>query len=100
MSPRTSPAAVGHQAILASAGTGKTHALAHRYIGLLGRGVEADRICALTFSRKAASEIFDNIAGYLVKAARSPDTARQTGSHAGLAALTSSYCRWMSAARR
>ncbi len=77
-----------HQAILASAGTGKTHALAHRFIGLLGRGVEADRICALTFSRKAATEIFDNIAGYLVEAAQCPDAARKTGSHAGLAGLT------------
>ncbi len=79
---------LSHLAILASAGTGKTHALAHRYISLLGRGVEADRICALTFSRKAATEIFDNIVGYLVKAAQSPAAARQTGEHAELAGLT------------
>lgn len=77
-----------HLAILASAGTGKTHALAHRYIGLLGRGIEADRICSLTFSRKAATEIFDSIVGCLVKAARSPEAARQTASHAGLEGLT------------
>jgi ATP-dependent helicase/nuclease subunit A len=77
-----------HLAILASAGTGKTHALAHRYIGLLGRGVEADRICALTFSRKAATEIFDTIVAYLVKAAQSPAAAKETGRHSELAGLT------------
>jgi ATP-dependent exoDNAse (exonuclease V) beta subunit len=75
-------------AILASAGTGKTHALAHRYIGLLGRGVDADRICALTFSRKAATEIFDSIVATLVKATRSPLAARTTGLQAGLEGMT------------
>ncbi|MFO7536157.1 MAG: UvrD-helicase domain-containing protein [Kiritimatiellia bacterium] len=79
-----------HLAILASAGTGKTHALAHRYIGLLGRGVDADRICSLTFSRKAATEIFDSIVACLVKAALSPEAARQTAGHAGLEGLTTS----------
>lgn len=77
-----------HLAILASAGTGKTHALAHRYIGLLGRGVDADRICALTFSRKAATEIFDSIVAALVKAAHSPQSARTTGKLAGLDGMT------------
>jgi ATP-dependent exoDNAse (exonuclease V) beta subunit len=51
----------GHRAISASAGTGKTFALAHRYLALMCAGVAPDRICALTFSRKAAGEIFDKI---------------------------------------
>jgi ATP-dependent exoDNAse (exonuclease V) beta subunit len=55
----------GNCAISASAGTGKTWALAHRYLALLAAGVPPDRICALTFSRKAAGEIFDAIVARL-----------------------------------
>ncbi len=57
-----------HLALMASAGSGKTFRLAHRYIALLLSGVEPSRICALTFSRKAAGEIFDNIVKYLYQA--------------------------------
>jgi ATP-dependent helicase/nuclease subunit A len=42
-----------HEAISASAGSGKTFQLAHRYLRLLAHGVPPDRIVALTFSRKA-----------------------------------------------
>lgn len=56
-------------AISASAGTGKTFRLAHRYLGLMAAGVSPDRICALTFSRKAAGEIFDKIVAHLCMAA-------------------------------
>ncbi len=59
-----------NMAISASAGSGKTFRLAHRYMGLLARGIPPDRICALTFSRKAAGEIFDSIVRYLTRAAR------------------------------
>ncbi len=69
---------IGHQAISASAGSGKTFQLAHRYIRLLAGGVTPDRIIALTFSRKAAGEIFDSIIEYLCKAASSPDDAAKT----------------------
>jgi ATP-dependent exoDNAse (exonuclease V) beta subunit len=61
---------VRNRAIAASAGTGKTFRLAHRYLGLLAAGVEPDRICALTFSRKAAGEIFDKIVDRLCRAAQ------------------------------
>ncbi len=71
-------------AIAASAGSGKTFALAHRYIGLLLQGVEPERIVALTFSRKAAGEIFDSIVHYLVEAATSDREARRMGDHIGL----------------
>jgi len=61
--------AVRHEAVSASAGSGKTYRLARRYIALLAAGVEPERICALTFSRKAAGEIFDAIVEHLAGAA-------------------------------
>ena len=60
---------IRNRAISASAGTGKTFRLAHRYIGLMAAGVPPDRICALTFTRKAAGEIFDKIVALLTEAA-------------------------------
>lgn len=71
---------LGHQAIAASAGSGKTFQLAHRYIRLMANGVQPERIIALTFSRKAAGEIFDSIIKYLREAAASPERAQQTAS--------------------
>ncbi len=70
-----------HQAISASAGSGKTYRLAHRYIRLLAEGVPPDRICALTFSRKAAGEIFDSIVEYLCKASADPKRAAETANN-------------------
>ena len=67
-----------NRAISASAGTGKTFRLAHRYIGLLAAGVSPDRICALTFSRKAAAEIFDKIVEQLCAAATNQKQRIQT----------------------
>ncbi len=76
---------IRHEAIMASAGSGKTFQLAHRYIRLLAYGVKPDRIIALTFSRKAAGEIFDSIIKYLCLAASSEkeagDTAERIGNH-------------------
>ncbi len=70
-------------AIGASAGSGKTFALAHRYIGLLLRGAPPEKIVALTFSRKAAGEILDAIVGYLIRAASCERTAREVGERVG-----------------
>ena len=72
---------IGHKAILASAGSGKTFQLAHRYIRLLAdehETITPDRICAMTFTRKAAGEIFDSVAGYLRQAASDPAVAQIT----------------------
>ena len=66
----------GHRAITASAGSGKTFQLAHRYLELLAGGAAPEEIVALTFSRKAAGEIFDSVVTYLCKAALSDDEAR------------------------
>lgn len=76
-----------HEAILASAGSGKTFELAHRYIRLLALGVQPERIIALTFSRKAAGEIFDSIITHLSEATRSLDAARRTAERIGLPSL-------------
>lgn len=62
-------------AISASAGTGKTWALSHRYIALMAAGVPPESICALTFSRKAAGEIYESIVDRLCLAA-TDDAAR------------------------
>ena len=66
---------IQHEAILASAGSGKTFQLAHRYIRLLANGVEPNRIIAITFSRKAAGEIFTAIVTHLRTAAASDTEA-------------------------
>ncbi len=68
---RASP---GHLAILASAGSGKTTRLTQRYIRLLADKdlkLTPGRICALTFTRKAAGEIFDKIVEFLCDGASS-----------------------------
>ena len=66
---------LGHKMILASAGSGKTYALTHRYVQLLALGAPPERIVALTFTRKAAGEFFDEILKKLARAASEPDFA-------------------------
>ena len=60
---------ITHKAISASAGSGKTFQLIRRYIGILCHDVAPEKIIAMTFTRKAAGEIFDGIVGVLCKAA-------------------------------
>ncbi|MCC5840339.1 MAG: UvrD-helicase domain-containing protein [Opitutales bacterium] len=72
-----------HEMILASAGSGKTHTLAVRYIRLLAQGADPRRIVALTFTRKAAGEFLARILQRLAAAASDPTQAaalaRETG---------------------
>ena len=64
--------------IEASAGTGKTQALAERLIELLGREVKPQEIVALTFSRAAAGEIFERFVTLLAdRAKEDPEAARK-----------------------
>ncbi|MEO1831054.1 MAG: UvrD-helicase domain-containing protein, partial [Akkermansiaceae bacterium] len=59
--------------ILASAGSGKTYQLGNRVIGKIGKeGVEAERIVALTFTRKAAGEFADSVLTKLAKGCSDP----------------------------
>jgi ATP-dependent exoDNAse (exonuclease V) beta subunit len=57
-----------HVMILASAGSGKTYALTNRFVELLAAGAAPERIVALTFTRKAAGEFFDEILKKLARA--------------------------------
>lgn len=66
-----------HEMILASAGAGKTYALTRRFVRLLAAGAEPERIVALTFTRKAAGEFFDQILQQLATAAVDPAQARK-----------------------
>lgn len=68
----------GNLLIRASAGTGKTYALATRYLRLmLLDEVKPEKIVALTFSRAAAQEIYTKILERLWKAATSEDGAKE-----------------------
>ncbi len=66
-----------HKVISASAGAGKTFQLTNRYIGLLVKGVAPESIVALTFTRKAAGEIFDRILLRLADAAASDEKLKK-----------------------
>ena len=47
--------------VVAGAGTGKTHILITKYIDLLERGYNSSDILAITFTRKAASEMKERV---------------------------------------
>lgn len=64
-----------HEMILASAGSGKTFALTDRFVALLAGGAKPERIMALTFTRKAAGEFFDEILKKIAGAAADPAQA-------------------------
>jgi ATP-dependent helicase/nuclease subunit A len=69
--------------ILASAGSGKTYALTNRFVELLARGASPEKIVALTFTRKAAVEFFDEILNKLAGAASDADIAARIASDIG-----------------
>jgi ATP-dependent helicase/nuclease subunit A len=81
-----------HQRIIANAGSGKTHRLTTRYIELLERGVSAEHIVALTFTRKAAGEFLDAIFNRLLKASASDVEARALARETGMPRLTPQRC--------
>lgn len=56
--------AMGHNLIIASAGTGKTSTIVARIAHLLNSGIKADKILLLTFTNKAASEMIERLSRY------------------------------------
>lgn len=72
---------IRHEMILASAGSGKTHALVNRYLKLLAMGESPARIIALTFTRKAAGEFLQKIFLRLTEAASDPRAASTLSGH-------------------
>ena len=81
-----------HQRIIANAGSGKTYRLTTRYIELLERQAPAERIVALTFTRKAAGEFLNAIFERLVEAASSPGAARALAGQTGMKGLSVTSC--------
>ncbi len=77
----------GHVMILASAGAGKTYALTNRFVQLLAGGAAPERIVALTFTRKAAGEFFDEILHKLAWAAGGPAAAEKLAGEIGAPGL-------------
>ena len=78
---------IGHVMILASAGSGKTYALTNRYVRLLASGAKPERIAALTFTRKAAGEFFDEILKKLAGAAGDEAVAKNLAAEIEVPAL-------------
>ena len=89
---------IGHVMILASAGSGKTYALTNRFVRLLALGAKPERIVALTFTRKAAGEFFDEILRKLAKASRDPGDAAKLAGEIEVPALgTADFLRMLRA---
>src|SRR5919112_32008 len=66
---RAQEAAVTHAdgplAVLAGAGTGKTHTVVHRFAWLVGQGIPPECILALTFSAPAAANLRERLEALL-----------------------------------
>lgn len=65
LSAATAP--LGHNLIIASAGTGKTSTIVGRIAHLLHAGVEPSSILLLTFTNKAAGEMIARLERYFPK---------------------------------
>ena len=63
-------AALEHEVILASAGSGKTWQLTTRFVRLLAGGIPPETVLATTFTRKAAGEILARLLERLLEASR------------------------------
>ncbi|RAX55179.1 ATP-dependent DNA helicase [Helicobacter sp. 16-1353] len=60
-------APLGHNLIIASAGTGKTSTIVGRIVHLLQSGISADKIMLLTFTNKASSEMIKRLESHFSK---------------------------------
>jgi len=69
-----------HLIIRASAGSGKTFQLIHRYLSLVAAGAPVGSILASTFTRLASGQIRDRILLRLIEAAESDETRAELAS--------------------
>ncbi|HVS14807.1 MAG TPA: UvrD-helicase domain-containing protein [Thermoanaerobaculia bacterium] len=81
--PAWSRAAIRHVLLQADAGTGKTYALAVRYLALVAAGAHPERVLAVTFTRKAAGEILERVLLRLAGAARAAAPAAKLADDLG-----------------
>ena len=72
-----------NEIIPASAGTGKTYRLTNKFIQLMHQGVKPESIVALTFTKKAAAEFFEEILKKLAKCSTDADSAKSIGKDLG-----------------
>ncbi|MRI58010.1 MAG: helicase [Epsilonproteobacteria bacterium] len=70
--------------VRASAGSGKTFALAARYLALLFLGARPSEVLAVTFTNKAANEMRSRIVGYLKNLEDHPDFLDALSKQSGL----------------
>jgi ATP-dependent helicase/nuclease subunit A len=84
---------IPHVVIRASAGSGKTFQLSNRFLSLLYQGVPPERILAVTFTRKAAGEIFDRIVLRLAEAASDDKKRLELAEYIEAPELTTERCR-------
>jgi len=64
---RAATADLGHNLIIASAGTGKTSTIVARIAYLLQNGIKPEEILLLTFTNKASKEMIDRVSRYFNK---------------------------------
>ncbi len=84
---------ISNQMILASAGSGKTYRLTDRFISLMALGEAPEAMIALTFTRKAAGEFFDEILKKLAGAATDEGVAARIKAANGLPDFDSRQAR-------
>ncbi|WP_104761696.1 ATP-dependent helicase [Helicobacter cetorum] len=61
---KAATATMGHNLIIASAGTGKTSTIVGRILHLLNHGIKPEEILLLTFTNKASNEMIERVAKY------------------------------------
>ena len=78
--------------IRASAGTGKTYQISNRFLHLIDLNVPAEQVLAVTFTRKAAGEIFQRVVERLVAATDHVEQRAALAQAIGYESIDADYC--------